>query len=263
MSSDILVIVPLHKFNDDVKNLLTDAIKSVPEDIDIVISTISSVEKELKAYVEAFKNVSVKTSRKKATDFCTLVNNAVDENYKWFSILEYDDEYTPIWFNNVRTYIDFKPDYSVFFPLNDLVEYNSKQYVGFGNEAVWASSFSNDIGVIDLDCLQSYFDFYPTGAVFNTADWKELKGLKTNIKLYFWYELMMRFAQKGKKLYVIPKVGYVHYVGRPDSLMDEYKNTLSNDEAKYWLSVAKKEYFFVTEREVKTFEESKEKEEED
>ena len=131
--NDILVIIPLHKFDDEVKSLLNDAVNSVPNDIDIVISTQKDITEKI---AECFKeNPNVKAIGNDASDFQTLVNNAVNDDYKWFSILEYDDEYTPIWFQNVRKYIEFKPSTSIFLPLEDLVDFNKKEYVGFGNEA--------------------------------------------------------------------------------------------------------------------------------
>lgn len=257
--SNILVIIPLHKFDDDVKPLLNDAVNSVPADIDIVVSASNAIVKDVTEALKDKKNVKVSGSD--ATDFPTLVNSAVSDDYKWFSILEYDDEYTPIWFNNVKTYIEFKPETSVLLPLEDLVDFNTKEYAGIGNEAPWASSFSNEIGVIDLDCLQNFFEFYLTGSVFNTADWKELGGLKTNIPVYFWYEFLLRLTNKGKGVFVIPKVGYAHYLGRKDSLLENYRATISDEEARYWMNVAKKEYFFIKQREVAPY--SKEEVKED
>ena len=124
--NDILVIIPLHKFDDEVKSLLNDAVNSVPNDIDIVISTQKDITEKI---AECFKeNPNVKAIGNDASDFQTLVNNAVNDDYKWFSILEYDDEYTPIWFQNVRKYIEFKPSTSIFLPLEDLVDFNKKEY---------------------------------------------------------------------------------------------------------------------------------------
>ena len=253
--SDILVIIPLHKFDEDVKPLLKDAVNSVPSDIDIVVSASNDITKAVSKEFKDNKNVSVKGND--ATDFATLVNSAVNEEYKWFSILEYDDEYTPIWFNNVKTYIDFKPETSVFLTLEDLVDFNTKEYAGIGNEAPWASSFSNEIGVIDLDCLQNFFEFYLTGSIFNTSDWKEVGGLKTDIPVYFWYEFLLRLTNNGKSVFVIPKVGYVHYLGRKDSLLETYRASIGEDEAKYWMNTAKKEYFFNVQRDVKPYEKEK------
>ena len=52
----------------------------------------------------------------------------------------------------------------------------------------------------------------------------------------------------------IPKVGYKHTNQRSNSLFWNYKNTseskLEQDEAKFWVDTAKKEYFFSTDREV-------------
>ena len=45
-----------------------------------------------------------------------------------------------------------------------------------------------------------------TGSIFNTADWKEVGGLKPQIKLTFWYEWMLRLTNKGKDIFVIPKI---------------------------------------------------------
>lgn len=258
MKNKILVIIPLHQFDDDVKPLLQDAINSVPTDVDIALSLPVSIKDEVGKNIKIGKNVKIVENDNKSIDFMTLVNSAVDENYDWFSILEYDDEYTPIWFKNVDKYIDYKSDYSIFLPFEDLVDYEKKEYMGMGNVAPWASSFSNEIGVIDLDCLQNYFEFYLTGSVFNTKDWKEIGGLKTNIPIYFWYEFLLRATNKGKKVFVIPKVGYNHYIGRKGSLLEIYKETVKEDEARYWMGIAKKEYFFVEQRAVKPYSPEKE-----
>jgi len=66
----------------------------------------------------------------------------------------------------------------------DITDFNDGKYIGFGNEAAWASSFSNELGFIDLDCLQNYFDFYLTGSIFNLKDWIEVGGLNHLSKLH-------------------------------------------------------------------------------
>ena len=52
----------------------------------------------------------------------------------------------------------------------------------------------------------------------------------------------------------IPKVGYKHTNQRVNSLFWNYKNKMSEkltpEEAKWWVELAKKEYFFTTDREV-------------
>ena len=130
--------------------------------------------------------------------------------------------------------------------LEDLFDFNSGEYIGVKNEAPWASSFSNEIGYIDYECLDSFFDFYPTGCVFNTEDWLEVGGLKPSIELTFWYEFMLRMTNSGKKIYVIPKVGYNHYVNRENSLFDIYSKTITNEEAEQWFNTAKEKHTSIS-----------------
>lgn len=251
---DVNIIIPLHVFNDDVKKSLEKAIGSVPEGMPITISTTKELIGEISNFAKELKNdkinvVAGKKSNK--SDFCSLVNEAVkiiDE--KWFSILEYDDTYTKIWFDNVEKYSDEFKDISVFMPIADIFDFKSNKFVSFANEVAWASSFSNEIGYIDFDCLENFFNFNMTGSVFNTDDWTECGGLKSNIKLSFWYEFLLRTTSKGKKVLVIPKVGYVHFLGRDNSLMDFYSKNVEEDEANFWFKTAKEEYKNMDDKEI-------------
>ena len=247
---NIVVIIPLHVFNEEIEPLLEGAIASVPKGMRVRISCPLNINEEISKWVEGKGNIEV-FSLSEESDFQTLVNQAVDDT-EYFSILEFDDEYTENWFKNVEEYIKYKPETSVFLPLEDIVDYKSNEYIGFGNEAPWASSFSSEIGLIDLECLKDYFNFYVTGGVFNTKDWKKIGGLKKDIKLTFWYEYLMRTANKGYEIYVIPKVGYVHYLGRDDSLIDKYSKEITEEESRYWFDVAKKNYMFK-DKEIKPY----------
>lgn len=251
---DLVIIIPLHEYNNDVEALLSKAVASVPKKTEIRISCKNGLGEDIKAAYKKNKNVVIYESENAdvLSDFCTLVNQAVGDS-EWFSILEYDDEYTPIWFDNFKKYVDFYSDISVFLPLEDLVDANDKKFIGVGNEAPWASSFSNEIGYIDNDCLQNFFDFYMTGSIFKTQDWEEVGGLKPSIKLTFWYEWLLRMTYKGKKVYVIPKVGYTHKLGRQGSLIEGYKKTVDEKESNFWVSVARKDYFYKNEREASKY----------
>jgi hypothetical protein len=246
---NLVVVIPVHEFNDEVGKLLTNAINSVQENIEVRVSCKKGLESKIKKYLKDWSDIKIITNEK--SDFASLINNGI-KNSKYFSILEYDDEYTPIWFNNVEKYIETMPDVSVFIPLTDIVDFNTKKFSGCGNEAPWASAFSNNIGFIDNDCLQNFFDFYMTGSVFNTDDWNEVGGLKPSIKLTFWYEYMLRATNKDQKIFVVPKVGYNHYMGRKDSLTENYRENMSKEEQEFWFKLAKKEYFFKEDRN-KTF----------
>lgn len=248
---DLVIIIPMHEFGKENIELLNKAVESVPEELKIVLSVKKGVDGR------TLKGISDRLTVLAESDgdsFAELVNTAVNNiDEKWFSILEFDDTYTPIWFDNAKKYIEFMPSTSVFMFLEDITDFNNGKYIGFGNEAAWASSFSNEIGFIDNDCLQNYFDFYLTGSIFNTADWKEVGGLKPSIKVTFWYEWLLRLTNKGKTVFVIPKVGYNHHLARKGSLVEYYKENVDNDETQWWYDLSKREYFFREDRN-KTYE---------
>jgi len=245
------IIIPMHEFGKENIELVNKAIESIPKDTPICLSVPKGTTP---AKVKGLSDrAALVPSTEEGSTFADLVNNGVrafnnNEDVKWFSILEIDDTYTPIWLANVKKYIDFMPDVSVFMCLEDITEFGTGKYIGFGNEAAWASAFSNELGFIDADCLQNYFDFYLTGSVFNKADWNEVGGLKPSIKITFWYEWLLRATNKSKKVFVIPKVGYNHTLGRKGSLVDTYKNTVSKEESQWWFDLAKREMYFKEDR---------------
>ena len=156
----------------------------------------------------------------------------------------------------MRKYIDTGDNVSVYLPLTEVYDYDKKTYgpVGYINEAVWASSFSEKIGYFDHECLQDYLLFNMTGGVFRTKDFIEVGGLKESIKLSFWYEFLLRAINKEKNIFVIPKIGYFHIVNRPESLAVEYISNMSERESDFWIELARKEYLYKKDRN-KTYEE--------
>ena len=68
--------------------------------------------------------------------------------------------------------------------------------------------------------------------------------MKPPIELTFWYEWLLRLTNKGKDVFVIPKVGYNHKLGRKGSLVEVYKEKNDADEAQWLFDLAKREYFF-------------------
>lgn len=242
---DITVIIPLHVYDDEAKTLLETAINSVPNGYPLMIACSSEVAAHLNDFT---RSVSVVDCGDESS-FASLVNMAVNVlKTTWFSILEYDDTYTKIYFDEVENYVSHYPEVSVFGVLEDLTDFNTKKFIGYGNEATWASSFSNEMGYIDNDCLQEFFDFYLTGSLFNAKDWAAVGGLKPSIKVTFWYEFLLRLTDKNKKVFIIPKVGYNHMVDRQGSLYAQYRDNMSEEETKWWFDLAKQEYFYTKDR---------------
>lgn len=238
---NLTVIIPIHNFTKKNVELLNKAVDSVPQELRVVVSVPNkTTEKDLSGTSNRIQVIQETDD----TSFAGLVNAAVDTlDDGWFSILEFDDTYTDIWYNNFKKYLEFKPDISVFMFMEDIRDFNNGKYVGFGNAEAYASAFSNEIGFLDNDCLQNYFDFYLTGSIFNVKDWKEVGGLKPLLKVTFWYEWMLRATSKGKKIFVIPKVGYIHNMDRKGSYVEQYRS-LSSDEIQFYFDLAKRDSFF-------------------
>lgn len=259
---DYAIIIPLHILDDEVKTLLKKAMQSVisqDPNVEIFISSTEKILNKLKddESIEKFTPIIVNDNE---TGFCSQVNNfAKNCNYKWFSILEYDDQYSSIWFKNFELYSSFHDDVSVFMPLTELYDFNSNNLVSLANEIVWATSFSEEVGFVDAESLDVYSDYNLTGSFINTFDFNEIGGLKTSMKISFWNEFLMRSAQKEKKIFVIPKIGYLHFLEREGSLSDLYTKAIDEEEAKWWINLAKTECYFTEDRNRQYIPENKEK----
>jgi len=245
---DVTIIIPVIEMEDEhKKNLFKRAIDSIDDSQIIVVGPENDIK--IIENLKLSKIMRVLVNKTLDTSYASQVNLAVkDVKTTYFSVLEYDDTYTPIWFNNVQKYVDNDAeDTFAFLPLTEVIDVKAGP-VGFANEAVWASSFSEEIGCYDLQCLEDYLDFNTSGGVFKTSEFLTLGGLKASMKLSFWYEFLLRAAYKGKRIFVIPKIGYNHFIGREDSLSYIYGNNMSETEANWWLNLAKKEYFFPHDR---------------
>jgi hypothetical protein len=164
-------------------------------------------------------------------------------------ILEYDDEFAKIWFKNVIEYRAAHSNVDLFLPIIIDVDANSG-FIGFTNEAVWANSFSDELGVLDLNALLTYQNFNTDGMVIRKSTYDEFGGFKPSIKLTFIYEFLLRMTFKDARVFVIPRFGYKHVNQRVGSLFSSYKESLDPVEARWWLAQAKKEYYFPRDRKI-------------
>lgn len=181
-------------------------------------------------------------------DFCSQINYAVDKiDTEYFSILEFDDEYKPKWFRFADQYYFGNEDVSVFLPIN-IVTDTKNQHWQYVNEMALATSNADEFGFIDEELLEFYTGFNLTGAIFNTADFIKVGKYKPSIKIAFNYELMLRMADKKLKMFVVPKEGYTHMIGRVGSLTDSYNQEIPPEEVKLWFELAKREHTYDHDR---------------
>lgn len=252
---DITIIIPIHKFNENVKLLLDKALDSIKKNQETytygqLIPTIVGPGDVLEEIGEEFmeKDFFHLCRNTGKTDFCSQVNFAAKSvNTEYFSILEFDDEYKEKWFKMAHDYFYTNEDVSIFLPINVLTDASHTQFQ-YVNEIAWTNSFSDEIGFLDYDCLQDYSSFNLTGGIFNTEDFKKVGGFKPSIKVAFNYELLLRLTKKELKVYVVPKEGYIHVIGRENSLTDEYNKTMDLNDIRKWFDLAKIECVFTEDR---------------
>jgi len=255
--NDISVILPIHKLDDSTKLLLNNAINSVkdqtvrPDELVIVVPKNSDASSYVKSFDFGDYKDSVSIVENDGnTDFSSQTNFGISKaKSEWVSILEYDDEYAKIWFKNVIEYRKAYENVDIFMPI--IVDVDDKQsFIGFTNEAVWANSFSEELGILDNNALLAYQNFNIDGIVLRKSIIENFGGFKSNIKLTFPYEFLLRMTFQAAKIMVIPKFGYKHVNQRAGSLFASYKETLDGSESRYWLGQAKKEYYHKKDREI-------------
>ena len=256
----ISIILPIKSFLvKDFLEYFDKAIKSIqnqqvkPEELIIVHSTEEQLVSHLNSYDFGELNV-VKLSWDKEPNYSEQVNFGIKNSKgNWVSLFEFDDEYSAIWFKNVKKYSEVYPDVQIFLPV--VVDTDDKNmFAGFTNEATFAANFSQEMGYLTNDTLQNYQNFQTAGAVFKKQIFEDFGGFKSSIKLTFIYEFLLRLTYNSVSIMTIPKIGYRHTNMRENSIFWDYKfgeNKISEDEVKFWIQTAKKEYFFVDDRAIK------------
>lgn len=256
-NTNISVILPVHELNDITKPMFANAVKSVelqkvqPDELVIVTPKGSEALKYIKSFdFGSIKNIVSIVENDGETDFASQINLGVSQaKSEWVSFLEFDDEYANIWFKNVVEYRKAHENVGLFMPI--VVDTDSNgNFIGFTNEAVWANSFSDELGILDLNALLTYQNFSIDGIVIKKSIYDEFGGFKPSIKLTFIYEFLLRMTFKDVRVMAIPRFGYKHVNQRPESLFEKYKESMDPAEARWWLSQAKKEYYFEKDRKI-------------
>ena len=254
---NITVILPVHTLDGDYQDMLYKAISSVEQfhdDVNLTIVGPKSVTDNISSGGLSDKLEINILENKGETDFCSQINLGITNcDTEWFSILEVDDEYTPNWFKSFTEYQKLFEDAEVFLPIVKDVNIEGKM-VSLTNESVWAYGFTEKQGLLDNEVLLDFQNYQTSGGIYKTEVIKENGSFKENIKLTFSYEFLLRLTHNGVKVAVIPQIGYRHVNFREGSLFWSYKNDdnskLTQEEPKFWLETAKKEFFFKNKREV-------------
>lgn len=254
---DLTVILPIKSANvRDFDELFDKAIKSLQNqvvkfsELVIVHTNETTLIDKLNAYDFGGLNYRLIEFTDEPSYSAQINFGVQHSNTKWVSLFEFDDEYSSIWFKNVNKYINAYPDVDAFLPI--VVDVDDKGvFAGFTNEATFAANFTQEIGVLTNEMLHNYQNFQTAGMVIKKTIFDSFGGFKKSFKLTFVYEFLLRITYNSARIMTIPKIGYKHVNFREGSIFWNYKNgenVLTEDEVKFWVNSAKKEYFFIDDR---------------
>ena len=264
---NISVIIPIHEYNDELSVLVKKAIESVfnQEAVDELPKILLVYPTELDASIVGFRDSVIREHQVSGvteqnfvlikndgtTDYQAQVNLAVENvTTDYFSVLEFDDEYSGTYIKRATEYITCFPEIDVLMTM--MIEVNAEnQGIKLTNETVWAQQFvgeNGEMGYLNANALKQYTDFKLSGAAIKTEDFKNLGGYKSNIKLTFMYEFLLRALNNASKIMSMPRIGYKHLATREGSLFDGYLKEMSIDERKFWFETATKESNFMNDR---------------
>ena len=257
---DVSVILPVSSARHQIFDELFDrAIKSVHNQSTKIneLIIVHSQEELLKNFLSNydFSGLTVNLIENDGDfSFSNQVNLGVkNSKSKWVSILEFDDEYSSIWFKNVDRYISAYEDVDAFLPL--VVDTDEKGvFAGFTNEATFAASLNSEMGYLTNDLLLNYQNFQSSGMIIKKSTFLDNGGFKPSIKLTFVYEFLLRLTYNSIKIMTIPRIGYKHTNMREGSVFWNYKfgdDRMTDNEVSFWLESAKKEHFFINDRNIK------------
>lgn len=247
---NITVIIPIHEYNEVVENYLDKAIESIKKQENSVIPPIIIVCPPTINSIKAYDGVELILNYGK-TDYQSQVNFAVESvTTDYFTVLEFDDEFSTTYFKNSEKYINAYPEIDIF--LTMMVEVNEKnEGYKLTNETVWAQQFvgeNGEMGYLNFNALKQYTDFKLSGAIMKKSEFINVGRYKSNIKLTFMYEFLLRAINNTCKIFTIPKIGYKHLITREGSLFDTYSKTMSIQERKFWFEIATTEANFMNDR---------------
>lgn len=222
----ITVIIPIHEYNDTVKELLTKALDSVDKEaFEVLLVGPSEV---LNQAQDLYNDATLVVNEE--TDVFTQINKAVLQCVTpYFTVLEYDDVLLPNWKTQLVSEVG---DNTITIPFNEYVE--KGEFRAFGNEIAWDAAFIHDdgeLGQVTEEELKVFSNFNVTGAIIKTEDFISLGYLKPEFKVFAWYEFLMRVARAGKSIYVVPRVCYSHTILREGSYMTKANDIVTKEEA--------------------------------
>jgi hypothetical protein len=249
---NITVIIPVHELIEDMLDKAlksVDSQKNIDSKVKVMIVYPKDIELGLGLFLKKkkYKNLMIeKVLNNGKTDFQSQLNHGVENvSTEYFTILEFDDEYSNIYFRNVKKYSEAYPEVDAFLPMMVEVD-KTGEVIKLTNEFVWSKSFIDDdnFGYLTNNLLQDFSYFFISGSVMKKQSFLDSGGLKTNFDVSAVYEFLLRFTYNNYKVYVMPKIGYLHLNDRDGSATKYFIAKYKELDSKEEFERARKEHIF-------------------
>lgn len=201
--------------------------------------------------------------------FNETFNLASENGYEYISIAESEDSFSLKWFDLANKYASENKEVGIFLPLirNSI----NGVFTGLSNEASWAEGMAEEAGRTDINLLTRFNFIIPLGALYKISAIEEtlekntesnrLKPVKESMKLFHYYEFFLRAIYNDVKVLSVPRLGYEMRIVRKEVFNDSTcklpqditsypieRGGVSPEEGRFWFELAKKEYFFDSDR---------------
>lgn len=233
---DISFIFPLTEFNGVIDNHFNATITNIKPYVTgganiILVHTDSELCSSVEAILtekHGIKKDDITVVKSKSANYFDMINTAVYSCVsKYFTVIQCEDVMEEKWIDDVQYHIQNQKNerYDMYIPLT--WNYKSKggialddDFAGFTNEIALSSSFSDNLGEITFESLETFSEYTLTGAVIKTDDFITVGGFKPSLTPFVIREFLMRYTHNERRPYVIPKCGYRRYL----NVENTYKN---------------------------------------
>jgi len=240
-----------------------------------VKTNASGAREEKEDSIESGESINYKLVDTKSKYFAELFNElfsyALDNEYEFFSIMEQEDVFALHWFKYVQKYADEKKDVGVFAPL--MRHTVNSIFQGIINEIPWVEGIAEEAGVTDSNILlKAETAINILGCAFRVSELVEhlpegenggYTPMKESMKLVNAYEFFLRIIYDAIKIYTIPRNGYeLNLIIKSEhnplsskipsniTQIPAEKGGITQQEAKFYIDLARKEYFFPEDRNI-------------
>lgn len=267
--TDLLLLVSKSLSDEDLKRV--NEIAESPKKLMIKTAENGDVTNETLEPVNKL-NFAIKTvsSESFSSVFNESFNEANENGYKWFSIIDNGDFVEEDWVKYFDLYSSEMEGISMFLPLTRQI--SAGNLTGHLNEATWLEGKAEVAGQADLQILMSWNCLSPTGCMFNVEDVKEYSEekdgksypFKEGMSIASSYEFFLRMIYEDLKTYTIPRYGYQMRLDKNDSSFSKLsskipsnltqitkeKGGMTQHELGFWMEQAKSEYFMSEDRDI-------------